>query len=84
MKNSPVHGVGSNSNNKQKREVSYTIMDEITSPELIEPNYQSSPFDYEELAQAMDDAYPFAYAYKNNDEKRYLGKQLPLTVMKSE
>uniref|UniRef100_A0A336M670 CSON010821 protein n=1 Tax=Culicoides sonorensis TaxID=179676 RepID=A0A336M670_CULSO len=69
LKNSPVHGVNSN---KQKREVAYTIMDE-TSPELIEPNYQSSPFDYEELAQAMDDAYPLAYAYKNTDEKRYLG-----------
>ncbi|XP_063709639.1 neuropeptide-like 1 isoform X3 [Culicoides brevitarsis] len=79
LKNSPVHGNGGNK--QHKREVSYTIMDEITTPELIEPNYQSSPFDYEELAQAMDEAYPFAY--KSNDEKRYLGKQLPLSVMKS-
>ncbi|XP_063709637.1 uncharacterized protein LOC134838111 isoform X1 [Culicoides brevitarsis] len=69
LKNSPVHGNGGNK--QHKREVSYTIMDEITTPELIEPNYQSSPFDYEELAQAMDEAYPFAY--KSNDEKRYLG-----------
>jgi len=79
LKNSPVHGSGSitTANSKQKREVSYSIMDE-TNPELAESNYQADPFEYDE----MDDAYPLYY--KSPAEKRYLGKQLPLmTVGKS-
>lgn len=76
LKNSPVHGTVTteSTGNKQKREVSYSIGDEII-PELID---QSPPYDYEELVQAMDEAYPTYF--KNPDEKRYLGKQMPLVV----
>lgn len=76
LKNSPAHGTVTTESygNKQKREVSYSIGDEII-PELIDP---SPPYDYEELVQAMDEVYPTYY--KNPDEKRYLGKQMPLLV----
>lgn len=80
LKNSPVHGLNTPTP-KQKREVTYSILDD-SNPELVESNYQSNPFDYEELAQAMYDTYPLYF--KSDDEKRYLGKQLPITVMKSE
>lgn len=72
FKNSPVHGPGTASPSKQKREVSYSIMDE-TNPEILEPNYQS---DYEDLIQTMDDEWPMYF--KKPEEKRYLGKKQSL------
>lgn len=71
LKNSPVHGAPSAATKQQKREVSYSIMDE-TNPELAESNYQT---EYDELAQVMDEI------YKMPEEKRYLGKQMPLLTI---
>ncbi|EAT35162.1 AAEL012640-PA, partial [Aedes aegypti] len=61
-----------------KRELYYddeTLDD--SAPEILEPVYQSSPLDYEELMEAMNEAYtPYYNSPADNhlEQKRYLGK----------
>ncbi|XP_055529480.1 neuropeptide-like precursor 1 isoform X2 [Wyeomyia smithii] len=74
LKNAQSHNGGSNGGRK-KRELYYDdgSLDDST-PEILEPVYQSAPLDYEELMEAMSEAYPY-YAPNGNhlEEKRYLG-----------
>ncbi|XP_053686067.1 neuropeptide-like precursor 1 [Sabethes cyaneus] len=74
LKNAQSHNGESNSGRK-KRELYYEdgSLDDST-PEILEPVYQSAPLDYEELMEAMSEAYPY-YAPSGNhlEEKRYLG-----------
>ena len=67
MKNSPVHG------SKVKRDIGYD--DFPDDSEILTPNYQTAPLNYDELRFAMNELYP---SYENeiihDDEKRYLGK----------
>ncbi|KXJ80511.1 hypothetical protein RP20_CCG023920 [Aedes albopictus] len=71
-------GGSANGGGRKKRELYYedeTLDD--SAPEILEPVYQSAPLDYEELMEAMNEAYT---PYYNNpvgnhvEEKRYLGK----------
>ncbi|XP_065090724.1 neuropeptide-like precursor 1 isoform X1 [Ochlerotatus camptorhynchus] len=77
LKNSQGHGGDSSSGGRKKRELYYDdeALDDST-PEILEPVYQSAPLDYEELMEAMNEAYPAPY-YNPGDnhleEKRYLG-----------
>ncbi|XP_058835090.1 neuropeptide-like precursor 1 isoform X2 [Topomyia yanbarensis] len=74
LKNSQGHNGGS-SGGRKKRELYYDdeTLDDST-PEILEPVYQSAPLDYEELMEAMSEAYPY-YAPAGNhlEEKRFLG-----------
>ncbi|XP_062560538.1 uncharacterized protein LOC134224907 [Armigeres subalbatus] len=78
LKNSQGQGGGSANGGRKKRELYYEdeTLDDST-PEILEPVYQSSPLDYEELMEAMNEAYPSSYYNGPSDnhleEKRYLG-----------
>lgn len=52
-------------------------MDESGTPEVLEPVYQSAPLDYEELMEAMSEAYPYYVPGPDGnhiEEKRFLGE----------
>lgn len=76
LKNSQGHNGG-----RKKRELYYDdeSLDDST-PEILEPVYQSAPLDYEELMEAMSEAYPY-YAPSDNhlEEKRFLGSRSSFT-----
>lgn len=71
MRNSPVHGT------KVKRQSSYDDYPS-SNAELLEPVFQSSPIDYVELNEVMNQLYPY---YENSppvsdtfhEDKRFLG-----------
>lgn len=71
-------GGSANGGGRKKRELYYedeTLDD--SAPEILEPVYQSAPLDYEELMEAMNEAYtPYYNSPVGNhvEEKRYLGK----------
>lgn len=51
------------------------------NPEELAPVYQTSPIDYEELAQVMNQLYPYYEDSTGGDDnihedKRYLGKSI--------
>ncbi|XP_021706849.1 uncharacterized protein LOC5565029 isoform X3 [Aedes aegypti] len=77
LKNAQGQGGGSSSGGRKKRELYYddeTLDD--SAPEILEPVYQSSPLDYEELMEAMNEAYtPYYNSPADNhlEQKRYLG-----------
>lgn len=64
LKNSPIHG-------RKKRDIwgGDNFGDDEETLEFLEPVQQIGPVDYDELAEAMNEAYPYY-----NEEKRYLGK----------
>ncbi|XP_062698398.1 uncharacterized protein LOC109398506 isoform X2 [Aedes albopictus] len=70
-------GGSANGGGRKKRELYYedeTLDD--SAPEILEPVYQSAPLDYEELMEAMNEAYtPYYNSPVGNhvEEKRYLG-----------
>ncbi|EAT33037.1 AAEL014708-PA [Aedes aegypti] len=76
LKNAQGQGGGSSSGGRKKRELYYddeTLDD--SAPEILEPVYQSSPLDYEELMEAMNEAYtPYYSSPADNhlEQKRYL------------
>ncbi|XP_058463534.1 neuropeptide-like precursor 1 isoform X2 [Malaya genurostris] len=74
LKNSQGHNDGS-SGGRKKRELYYDdgTLDDST-PEILEPVYQSAPLDYEELLEAMSEAYPYYTPTGNHlEQKRFLG-----------
>lgn len=71
---------------RKKRELYYdedSLVDESgTTPEVLEPVYQSAPLDYEELMEAMSEAYPFYVPGPDGnhiEEKRFLGSRSSFT-----
>ncbi|XP_055621264.1 uncharacterized protein LOC129765221 isoform X2 [Toxorhynchites rutilus septentrionalis] len=75
LKNSQGHN-GGVSGGRRKRGVYYDDEAlEDSTPEILEPVYQSAPLDYEELLDAMTDAYPYYLPTNSNppEEKRFLG-----------
>lgn len=83
LKNAQGQGGGSSSGGRKKRELYYddeTLDD--SAPEILEPVYQSSPLDYEELMEAMNEAYtPYYNSPADNhlEQKRYLGSRSSFT-----
>lgn len=65
LKNSPVHGA------KTKRDLAYNDYPGSNS-EILEPVYQASPIDYEELNEVMNQLYPY-YDNDIHEDKRFLG-----------
>nr|XP_029721521.1 uncharacterized protein LOC109398506 isoform X2 [Aedes albopictus] len=76
-------GGSANGGGRKKRELYYedeTLDD--SAPEILEPVYQSAPLDYEELMEAMNEAYtPYYNSPVGNhvEEKRYLGSRSSFT-----
>ncbi|XP_050094240.1 uncharacterized protein LOC126576963 isoform X1 [Anopheles aquasalis] len=65
LKNAQGHG-------RKKRELYYDELEE-SSPEVLEPVYQTAPLDYEELVEAMAQTYPLYNPENHLEEKRFLG-----------
>ncbi|XP_058065649.1 neuropeptide-like precursor 1 [Anopheles bellator] len=66
LKNAQGHG-------RKKRELYYDELEE-SSPEVLEPVYQTAPQDYEELVEAIAQTYPlYSRADNHLEEKRFLG-----------
>lgn len=83
LKHSQGQGAGGASGGRKKRELYYDdeTLDDST-PEILEPVYQSSPLDYEELMEAMNEAYPPFYNGPGDnhlEQKRYLGSRSSFT-----
>ncbi|XP_049543704.1 neuropeptide-like 1 isoform X3 [Anopheles darlingi] len=68
LKNAQGHG-------RKKRELYYDELEE-SSPEVLEPVYQTAPLDYEELVEAMAQTYPLYNPENHLEEKRFLGRIL--------
>ncbi|XP_053679097.1 neuropeptide-like precursor 1, partial [Anopheles nili] len=64
LKNMQAHG-------RKKRSMYYDEIEE-SSPEVLEPVYQTAPLDYEELMDAMVQTYPFYNSDNHLEEKRFL------------
>ncbi|XP_035786389.1 neuropeptide-like 1 isoform X3 [Anopheles albimanus] len=64
LKNAQGHG-------RKKRELYYDELEE-SSPEVLEPVYQTAPLDYEELVEAMAQTYPLYNPDNHLEEKRFL------------
>uniref|UniRef100_A0A182QCV2 Neuropeptide-like 1 n=1 Tax=Anopheles farauti TaxID=69004 RepID=A0A182QCV2_9DIPT len=59
-------------NGRKKRSLFYDELEE-SSPEVLEPVFQTAPLDYEELIDTMVQAYPLYNADNHMEEKRFLG-----------
>jgi hypothetical protein len=62
---------------RKKRELPYSELayGNVANQEIDEPVYQSTPVDYEELFQVMNENYPNYNNYNvHPEEKRFLGK----------
>ncbi|XP_050069639.1 neuropeptide-like precursor 1 isoform X1 [Anopheles maculipalpis] len=57
---------------RKKRSLYYDELEE-SSPEVLEPVYQTAPLDYEELMEAMVQTYPLYSTDNHLEEKRFLG-----------
>ncbi|XP_035898183.1 neuropeptide-like 1 isoform X4 [Anopheles stephensi] len=60
---------------RKKRSLYYDELEE-SSPEVLEPVYQTAPLDYEELMEAMVQTYPLYSTDNHLEEKRFLGRIL--------
>lgn len=58
-------------NGRKKRSLYYDELEE-SSPEVLEPVFQTAPLDYEELMDAMVQTYPSYNADNHLEEKRFL------------
>uniref|UniRef100_A0ABK8FV74 Neuropeptide-like 1 n=1 Tax=Anopheles gambiae TaxID=7165 RepID=A0ABK8FV74_ANOGA len=61
-----------NAQGRKKRSLYYDEMEE-SSPEVLEPVFQTAPLDYEELMDAMVQTYPLHNTDNHLEEKRFLG-----------
>ncbi|XP_039435122.1 uncharacterized protein LOC120417227 isoform X2 [Culex pipiens pallens] len=75
-----IQSLKSSQGGRKKRELYYDEdplgVDESGTPEVLEPVYQSAPLDYEELMEAMSEAYPYYVPGPDGnhiEEKRFLG-----------
>ncbi|EDS39875.1 conserved hypothetical protein [Culex quinquefasciatus] len=76
-----IQSLKSSQGGRKKRELYYDEdplgVDESGTPEVLEPVYQSAPLDYEELMEAMSEAYPYYVPGPDGnhiEEKRFLGE----------
>lgn len=81
-----IQSLKSSQGGRKKRELYYDEdllgLDESGTPEVLEPVYQSAPLDYEELMEAMSEAYPFYVPGPDGnhvEEKRFLGSRSSFT-----
>uniref|UniRef100_A0A182PSC5 Neuropeptide-like 1 n=1 Tax=Anopheles epiroticus TaxID=199890 RepID=A0A182PSC5_9DIPT len=61
-----------NAQGRKKRSLYYDELEE-SSPEVLEPVFQTAPLDYEELVDAMVQTYPLYNADNHGEVKRFLG-----------
>ncbi|XP_040164232.1 neuropeptide-like 1 isoform X2 [Anopheles arabiensis] len=62
-----------NAQGRKKRSLYYDEMEE-SSPEVLEPVFQTAPLDYEELMDAMVQTYPLHNTDNHLEEKRFLAR----------
>lgn len=81
-----IQSLKSSQGGRKKRELYYDEdplgVDESGTPEVLEPVYQSAPLDYEELMEAMSEAYPYYVPGPDGnhiEEKRFLGSRSSFT-----
>ncbi|XP_049297226.1 neuropeptide-like 1 isoform X2 [Anopheles funestus] len=60
-------------NGRKKRSLYYDELEE-SSPEVLEPVFQTAPLDYEELMDAMVQTYPLYSTDNHLEEKRFLAR----------